>query len=465
MRTMRKSFTLNLAMLIFVILISDRIFCPAGQGALKGGCAKVNITPPVGVWLSGYGSRDRPSDGIVDELYAKALVLDGGSKTIAIVSADLLGVPLEITAQIRKRVKEKNGIPEKNVLVCGTHTHFGPKIFAKTKIGPEAPDNTVDKSYVQTLIKKMANSVFLAHKNMQEVRIGATKGEIPEIIYNRRPKSSGGSVKMAFSLSPEVVATRRIVRGPEGLVRVTFTGRPEEPKLIFGPIDPEAWVLRVENTEGEIVGSIVNFACHAVSGSAYSDWFYSISADFPGHTMGVVEQAEGAICLFTSGTAGNMVPIKRGKKPRLQIGKALAGEVLKRLQFVPTTGEVTLKTLKKEIDLPLKKTLSPDRIIDGDKTKKTLTTEIQVLKIGELYILGLPGEVLVEVGLEIKKRAGLENLFIIAHSNDAIGYVCHSQAYEEGGYEPGSGTNLAKGAGEIMIKQVLDLLNQIRPSN
>ncbi len=149
----------------------------------------------------------------------------------------------------------------------------------------------------------------------------------------------------------------------------------------------------------------------------------------------------------------------------MQIGKALAGEIVRRLQFVPTTGEVTLKTLKKEIDLPLKKTLSPDRIIDADKTKKTLTTEIQVLKIGELYILGLPGEVLVEVGLEIKKRAGLENLFIIALSNDAIGYVCHREAYEEGGYEPGSGTNLAKGAGEIMIKQALDLINQIRPSS
>jgi len=67
----------------------------------------------------------------------------------------------------------------------------------------------------------------------------------------------------------------------------------------------------------------------------------------------------------------------------------------------------------------------------------------------------------VEVGLEIKKRAGVEKLFVISVSNDSIGYVCHSQAYEEGGYEPGSGTNLAKGAGEIMVKEALDLLNRI----
>jgi len=178
--------------------------------------------------------------------------------------------------------------------------------------------------------------------------------------------------------------------------------------------------------------------------------------------MRVVEQIEGGICLFALGTAGDIVPIKRGKKPRLQVGKALGGEVLRRLQFVQTSGDVTLKALKKAINVPIKKTLSPDRIIDVDKSKNYLTTEIQVLKIGDIYILGLPGEVLVEIGLEIKKRAGLENLFVISLSNDAVGYVCHSEAYDEGGYEPTSGTNLAKGAGEIIIEEAVNIINQIR---
>jgi len=401
---------------------------------------------------------------VVDELYAKSLVLDDGNNAIAIVSTDLLWVPLEITSAVRGIVKKKIGIPESNVLVCATHTHFGPKIYARTKIGPEVPDNTVDKSYVQTLTKKLADSVFLAYKNIQEVRAGAAKGEIPEIVYNRRPKKSDGSVKMTFSLPPEVTATKKIVRGHEGFVKVTFTLPPEEPKLIFGPIDPEAWVLRVERMNGEIIGSIVNFACHAVSGSAYSDWFYSISADFPGQTTRIVEQVEGGICLFTSGTAGNIVPIRRGRNERLQIGKALAGEVLRRLQFVPVSNQVGLNAMKRDIKLPIKKTLAPDRIIDAGKSKKHLTTEIQVLKVGDLYIVGLPGEVLVEVGLEIKKRVGLENLFVIAVSNDAIGYVCHRRACEEGGYEPGSGTNLAKGAGEIVIKEALNIISQIKQS-
>jgi len=66
------------------------------------------------------------------------------------------------------------------------------------------------------------------------------------------------------------------------------------------------------------------------------------------------------------------------------------------------------------------------------------------------------------VGLAIKSKAGVENLAIVTLANDAIGYVCHRAAYEEGGYEPGSGTDLAPGAGEIMVEQALALLNEIK---
>ena len=67
-----------------------------------------------------------------------------------------------------------------------------------------------------------------------------------------------------------------------------------------------------------------------------------------------------------------------------------------------------------------------------------------------------------EVGLEIKRKAGLEKLFVISICNDSIGYVCLSEAYDEGGYEPTSATRLAKGAGEIMVSEALNLINGIR---
>ena len=426
---------------------------------MKAGVAVVNITPPVGVWLSGYSSRDKPSDDIEDELYAKALVLDDGQNAIAIVSTDLLWLPLEITNQIRKIANEKTGIAEKSVLICGTHTHFGPKIDRPSDNWPDKPSSDVDKDYVQTLIKKIAGSIYIAYKNMREAEIGVAKGEIPEIIFNRRPKKKDGTVESRMTLPYEVSDTYVIKRTEDGQVRMTFTLPPDWPELTFGPIDPDVYVLRVEDADGEIIASVVNFACHTHSGSTYKDWFYSISADFPAITASVVEQMEGGICLFAAGAAGDMVPIKRGKKQRFQMGKALGGEVLRRLQFVQTSSNATLNSLKKKIELPLKKDLPPERT---DILKKSITSEVQILKIGDIYILGLPGEVLVEVGLEIKKRAGVENLFIISLSNDEVGYVCHSEAYDEGGYESTSGTDLARGAGEIIIEEALDLINQIK---
>jgi hypothetical protein len=190
----------------------------------------------------------------------------------------------------------------------------------------------------------------------------------------------------------------------------------------------------------------------------------TISADYPAYATQVVEQTEGGTCLFALGTAGNIVPIKRGLKPCRQIGKALGAEALRRLQLVSTSGDVTLKAIRKEIKLPTKKAPSEDKTAKDSKITDYVNTEIQVLKLGDIYILGLPGEILVEVGLAIKRRAGVEKLFVVSLSNDAIGYVCHDRAYEEGGYEPGSATDLAKGSGEIMIKEALDLISQIKPS-
>lgn len=437
---MRKYITLKATLLVAAFLFNN-ICSLAGQVVLKGGCAKVDITPRASVWLSGYGSRNKPSDGIADELYAKALVLDDGQNKIAIVSADLLWVPIKITAEIRKEVKEKIVIPEKNVLICATHTHFGPKIDRITKNWPDTPASEIDESYVQTLKKKIVDSILTANKNMKEVKLGAVKGEITEIVYNRRTKRSDGSVAMTFRLPPA------------------------DPELTFGPIDPEICILRVEDMSGAPACAIVNYACHPVSGAKDKDKFYFISADYPGYTAKVIEEVEGGVCLFALGTSGNMNPNRIGRKdPRAEIGKALGGEVLRRIQSVSTTGEVALRAMKKEITLPIKKDLSPDRVMDADKTKKTLTTEVQVLKIGDIYILGLPGEVLVEIGLDIKTRAGIENLFIISLSNDACGYVCHRQAYKEGGYEPEQGTNLAEGAGEIITKEALNIINQMKQS-
>ncbi|MDI9432798.1 MAG: neutral/alkaline non-lysosomal ceramidase N-terminal domain-containing protein [Planctomycetota bacterium] len=445
---MRTHQALRLALIAAVGLCA----CSMSRAALRAGCAKVDITPPLGLKL--IGSQGKPSDSVLDELYGRALVLSDGANTVAIVSVDLLYSPLEeITNPVRALVAERVGIPGQNVMVCATHTHSGPDIFTNGKLPLEsriAPED-IDPAYVRTVIGKLASVVQMAHRDMQDAKIGVATGALPEVAYNRRPKRPNGQVQTTFTLPAEIAATRRVEARADGRTIVTFTMPPEQADLTFGPIDPAVSVLRVEDPNGQIIGSLFAFGCHPVS--VYPFRSTAISADYPAHALRVVERTEGGVSLFALGLAGNVVPIRRDVGPCEQIGKALGAEALRRLQLIPIRpGRITLAARCGALTLATK-----------DTPPQEITTEIQVLRLGDVYLLGLPGEILVEVGLAIKDQASLDKLFITTLTNDSIGYVCHAQAYTEAGYESTRGTHLAPGAGERLIADALNLLDEIKP--
>lgn len=322
--------------LIVAALLSSPVFCCVSQAALKGACSRVNITSPLGITL--IGSKGKPSDAVMDELYAKAMVLSDGRNTVAIVSADLLYTTLEeITDPVRAIVHEKLGIPRQNIMVCATHTHSSPEVFASRKL--PSIDRVVlsdlAQSYRAVLVGKMADSVLMAHRSLRDVKIGAAVGQVPEVLYNRRPVAKDGRVTTTFTLPPEVLATRRIEISNEGDARVLFTLPSQGAPVEFGCVDPRVFTLRMEDADGRIVGSLVGFGCHPVS--IYPHFPTAISADYPAFVTRVVEQAEGGVSLFLLGLAGNTVPIQRGARPCEQIGKAVGAEAARKLQFVATT--------------------------------------------------------------------------------------------------------------------------------
>ncbi len=449
MATRSSDFTLQTSHFKLALLLFSISLCDVSEAVLRGGCGRVEITPPLGITL--IGSKGQPSDAIRDGLFAKAMVLTDGTTTLAIVSTDLLYAPLDdITHPVRALVHERTGIPEKNIMVCATHTHSGPEVFTRSKVPAEGRLEAakIDQAYCRVLVNKVADSVQIAYRNMQEVRVGTTMGSLPEVLYNRRPITKDGQAQMAFTVPEAVAATRRIETGGNGRTRAVFTLPPGEASLEFGPIDPTVLALRVEDANGRVVGSLIGFGCHPVC--IYPFLSTTISADYPGAATRVVEQTEGGTCLFLLGLAGNAVPLRRDVKPCEQLGKALGGEAMKRLQMAPTSGDIALRIAAREISLPCK----------ADAPCPSFTTEIQVIQLGDAAILGLPGEILVEVGLAIKEKAGMDKLFIATLANDVVGYVSPRQAYAEGGYEPTSATHLAEGAGEILIEQALALLEE-----
>lgn len=437
---------------------------------LQAGAAKVNITPFVGGPMAGYGGRDHGSESVHDELHAKALVLDDGEGEIALITTDLIGIDGKLSAQVRELVEETVGLPADRVWLCASHTHFGPVVRRRRMEEQEV--DTYDRAYVDILAKKMATAVKLAHDSRRPARVGAGAIDAEGISYNRRLIRDDAKVEMSLTLPPPYYG------------------------LNFGPVDPEVSILKIEG-EGTIA-SLLNFACHPVSST---DRMYELSADYPGYAMDLIESVEGGFCLFALGCAGNIVPIQRRGRSKRQLGLSLGGLSLKALQWIETTGDIKLRAARKEIELLLrpfpgpeemerqiteakaafeaaqKQEAPPRELTELRETLRTTEslprwakrfehasgsrTEIQAFWIGDTPIVGLPGEVFVELGQQIKNALKASPAFVISLSNDSPGYIPTRQAYEEGGYESTT-SPFAPGCGEHLVKEALDLAESIR---
>ena len=155
-----------------------------------------------------------------------------------------------------------------------------------------------------------------------------------------------------------------------------------------------------------------------------------------------------------------------------RLGRILGGETLKAAETITDfTSDVVLKAARGEVEVRIKEDLSEkmrerlarakeenqppgkerrggihDAIAAG---KKTLATEVQVFRIGDWYLVGLPSEVFVEYQIEIRHRSGAAYTFVSELANDSISYIPTPQAYEQGGYEVQS-SSLAPDAGKAL---------------
>src|SRR5512140_1280442 len=125
-----------------ILLIMSRPWCwlaclllltvsPCLAGELRLGTSAVKITPPLGIQLAGY-YHPRGSQGVLDDLYAKAAVLDDGQTQVALVVCDLISLPRQIVVASRKLVQQKTGIPGDRLMISATHTHTGPVLPRET---------------------------------------------------------------------------------------------------------------------------------------------------------------------------------------------------------------------------------------------------------------------------------------------------------------------------------------------
>jgi len=239
--------------LVFLFLgTAQQSFAQAGlaQPVLKAGAAKVDITPA-------ENELPRNYEGILDHLYARAIVLDNGAASAALISLDAGAVPEQIWQQVTRQVETELGIPAKNILITATHTHSAPNQQAAR------------------LVPKIVESVKQAKQRLVAARIGYGSG-VSYINVNRN------------IIDPQ---TKRWWEGPN----------------YDGPSDKTVAVIKFETLGGEPIAVYYNYAMHGVAAGQLD----LVSGDAPGTTSKYIEDSfDGKIvALWSSGAAGDQNPI------------------------------------------------------------------------------------------------------------------------------------------------------------
>ncbi|WP_008587005.1 neutral/alkaline non-lysosomal ceramidase N-terminal domain-containing protein [Niabella soli] len=454
---------------------------------LKGGVALMNITPPVGARLAGH-FYEAFSTGVHDSIWAKAIVLEQGNQKFAFVFCDLIGITRDISTQARKLASTATEIPLQNILVAATHSHTGPLFygfqhtyFHNKAIADDGVDEHEKADYPDFLIHQIEKAVVKANESVMPISIEAGVGREDGLSFNRRYYMKNGTVLFnPGPLNPDIV-------GPAG------------------PIDPEVGILLLRNAGSkDYMGGLTVFAMHAdcIGGT-------KMSADYPYYLEQTLKKKFGQqfFSAFSLGPAGdiNDVDIKKDQpiysdSNTQKIGSTL-GQVV--IQAVPELKRITqpsFASFSSKILVPLQvpsraQIDSADVLINnlykvsqtgayirnaggesGDFLKRVemskylalkdqkpaVDAEVQVFRIdSRTAIVGLPGEIFSELGLDLKKRSPFENTIVMTVCNDRISYIPTIKAFKEGSYEV-TNSIIKPGGGEMLVETAVKLLKEAK---
>lgn len=399
---------------------------------LKVGSAQECITPKklFTNWID-----NKPYPGILDPLYVKAVVLEQSGKKQLLLVFDLVDTRHILVHDLRKQIQDRFGISPSDILVHATHTHSAPRFpFCE---GDMHPDRWVDlkairedKDFIEWcshLPAVVLRCTETALSRLESAQLTIQRIYAGDWVYNRRPIRRDGTIVTDFS--PKTPYAQ-----PEG--------------RRFGLCDPTLTALQFLNAQGHPIASLLHFACHSV---AIYPSNKSVSADWPGMLCRKLSASEGGIHLFLQGCAGDQVPVRRGRDAAEAMTDALASRLRETIATGSDISPVILRTERKILSLPL---------LDGGN----VPCEVQVLQIGDLAIVALPGEPLIGLALEIQRRSPFPHTICLGYSNGhGTAYVGMPGEKARGGYE--SSSKVSHGTdecGHALVEASLRLLGKLR---
>jgi neutral ceramidase len=430
---------------------------------LKAGAAQADISPTRPMFLYGYPHVPRLSTGVHDPLRAAALYLGNGQEGLLLIAVDILFVSHDSAARCRAALTAQTGVPQSHILISATHTHSGPVTadYLAFQGDPVVPQT--DPAYLAYFESRIIQAGIRAWENREPAEVASVSAAIEGV---------GG-----YRLHQE------------------------------GPADREAGILvvRKAGTHAPIAINVV----YSMHPTVMHEDTTLVSADFPGYTkMRLAEAFPGIISLYHTGPSGNQSPrysvTGQTFAEAERLGGLLAAPIVARVKAIPDSafdrnpilsaaaGSVVLEprtfmSLKKARENLIAKVSEYERLkregaphgpvrtaectVFGaeelvvlaeaqengslrDWQRRYERAELQVLRCGSVCLAALPGEVFVEYGLEIKRRAALKTWVVSLANGELQGYIVTPEAEKEGGYEAQCGffkaSNGARMADELV---------------
>ena len=464
-------------LLAFLLCLSASAF--AEKEALRAGAAAVDITPKLFPLNMPGGFSANMAESAHDPLTARALVLDDGATTLAMVVVDNLGAGPDVLDEAKAMAAEKTGIKPERMLISSTHTHTGAPL--NTRSEPAA-------AYRKLFVEGVAESIIQAHAALQPARIGAATHPVPDEVFNRRWYLKPGKMPL----------------NPFGRMDTVKMNPGTDPNVLdhpAGPTDPDISIISVEDTKRKQIGLYANYSLHYVGGSPQGE----ISADYYGEFARLVPsrlRGNGKlVAMMSNGTSGdiNNIPFGTVRPPRepfeqirIVAQKAADAVWLAHQKIDKHRGDITLDMKQREVTLKYRRPTPQDvaeakailAIKDKDAIEKlprlaknyagsvvgaaerpeeSLTVKVQAIRIGDIAVCCIPFEAFVEIGLDLKKRSPFPHTIVVGLANGRHGYLPTPEQHKLGGYETWLGTNVVQeDTSVILTKHLLEMLAEMK---
>jgi hypothetical protein len=453
----------------------------------KAGFAERDITPEIGMEApGGYGKAYHRA--LHDACKVRASVFDDGQSRVAVVGIDALFIRRPTVQAVRREIQQQCGIAPEAVMIGASHSHAaGPMgFFLPGEFDDASPlvkalvyekTVTAHPEYLARVQREIVAAVVAADAGKVEARCAAGFGRDELAAFNRRFRMRDG-----FSMTHPGQGNPDIL----------------EPA---GPMDPQVGVLGAWNKEGQFLGCVVNFACHATTGPGgiSADWIYYLEKTIRG-LMG-----DQAVVVFMQGMSGDVTQVDNrspyqikqfGEVSSRYVGGRVGAESLKTLvameQAAGPLGPVAAQTQVLKIQ---RRAPKPERvaraleIVQQDPGKVDATewtfakeivvldarikkepiadVEVQAVQVGPAVFLSCPAEYFCQYGLDLKAGSKFTFTFPVSLANDCIGYVPTDEALgpRGGGYETRltSYSNLEPTAGRQIADAMIALSARLTP--